>query len=146
LRRRSRTFTRLGISGIMHLSTGQEAVPVGFCAHLKKEDYILSSHRGHGHVLAKRRWVQIYDGRALWEKQGARKTINRRPRALMRRRLLQSLGAFQLILQNTEWVNLRPQILVVSHFIGMNRSSRVTALCPRRPLGLLSTPHPWSKG
>jgi len=41
------------IPGSMHLSTGQEAVPVGFCAHLKKEDYILSSHRGHGHVLAK---------------------------------------------------------------------------------------------
>jgi len=41
------------IPGSMHLSTGQEAIPVGFCAHLKKEDYILSSHRGHGHVLAK---------------------------------------------------------------------------------------------
>jgi acetoin:2,6-dichlorophenolindophenol oxidoreductase subunit alpha len=41
------------IPGSMHLSTGQEAVPVGFCTHLKKEDYILSSHRGHGHVLAK---------------------------------------------------------------------------------------------
>lgn len=41
------------IPGSMHLSTGQEAIPVGFCTHLKKEDYILSSHRGHGHVLAK---------------------------------------------------------------------------------------------
>jgi TPP-dependent pyruvate/acetoin dehydrogenase alpha subunit len=41
------------IPGSMHLSTGQEAVPVGFCSNLKKDDYILSSHRGHGHVLAK---------------------------------------------------------------------------------------------
>ena len=41
------------IPGSLHLSTGQEAVPVGFCQHLRREDFILSSHRGHGHVLAK---------------------------------------------------------------------------------------------
>lgn len=41
------------IPGSMHLSTGQEAVPVGFCANLKKNDYVISSHRGHGHILAK---------------------------------------------------------------------------------------------
>jgi TPP-dependent pyruvate/acetoin dehydrogenase alpha subunit len=41
------------IPGSLHLSTGQEAIPVGFCQHLRREDFILSSHRGHGHVLAK---------------------------------------------------------------------------------------------
>jgi pyruvate dehydrogenase E1 component alpha subunit len=37
----------------MHLSTGQEAIPVGFCANLRKEDYVVSSHRGHHHIIAK---------------------------------------------------------------------------------------------
>ncbi len=41
------------IPGSMHLSTGQEAVPVGICMNLRKDDYLLSSHRGHGHVIAK---------------------------------------------------------------------------------------------
>lgn len=37
----------------VHLCTGQEAIAVGVCAHLKQEDYVMSSHRGHGHYLAK---------------------------------------------------------------------------------------------
>jgi TPP-dependent pyruvate/acetoin dehydrogenase alpha subunit len=37
----------------VHLCIGQEAVAVGVCAHLKKDDYICSNHRGHGHYLAK---------------------------------------------------------------------------------------------
>lgn len=37
----------------VHLCIGQEAVAVGACAHLKKNDYISSNHRGHGHYLAK---------------------------------------------------------------------------------------------
>ena len=37
----------------IHLCIGQEAVPVGVCAHLTREDYISSNHRGHGHYLAK---------------------------------------------------------------------------------------------
>lgn len=36
-----------------HLSVGQEAVAVGICHTLKKQDYLLTTHRGHGHVLAK---------------------------------------------------------------------------------------------
>lgn len=39
--------------GTMHLSIGQEAVPVGVCEALRGDDYILSTHRGHGHCLAK---------------------------------------------------------------------------------------------
>ena len=36
-----------------HLYIGEEAVAVGVCQNLKKEDYIVSTHRGHGHCLAK---------------------------------------------------------------------------------------------
>jgi len=41
------------ILGFPHLSTGQEAVAVGVCTQLKREDVLFTSHRGHGHVLAK---------------------------------------------------------------------------------------------
>jgi TPP-dependent pyruvate/acetoin dehydrogenase alpha subunit len=41
------------VPGFPHLSTGQEAVAVGVCAHLLQQDLLFTSHRGHGHVLAK---------------------------------------------------------------------------------------------
>ncbi|MSQ53762.1 MAG: thiamine pyrophosphate-dependent dehydrogenase E1 component subunit alpha [Betaproteobacteria bacterium] len=41
------------VRGPLHLSTGQEAVPAGVCAHLTNEDLITSTHRGHGHTIAK---------------------------------------------------------------------------------------------
>jgi len=41
------------VRGPLHLSTGQEAVPTGVCAHLRRSDYLTSTHRGHGHTLAK---------------------------------------------------------------------------------------------
>jgi pyruvate dehydrogenase E1 component alpha subunit len=41
------------IRGPLHLSTGQEAVAAGVCAHLLAEDLLTSTHRGHGHTLAK---------------------------------------------------------------------------------------------
>ena len=39
--------------GFIHLYIGEEAVAVGVCAHLRDDDWITSTHRGHGHVLAK---------------------------------------------------------------------------------------------
>ncbi|MEO6909187.1 MAG: thiamine pyrophosphate-dependent dehydrogenase E1 component subunit alpha, partial [Abditibacteriaceae bacterium] len=39
--------------GFVHLYIGQEAVAVGVCAHLRRDDWITSTHRGHGHALAK---------------------------------------------------------------------------------------------
>ena len=42
-----------GMSASVHSSAGQEAVPVGVCANLSDEDYIGSTHRGHGHCIAK---------------------------------------------------------------------------------------------
>lgn len=41
------------IPGFTHLYSGQEAVAVGVCEHLADEDYIVSTHRGHGHCIAK---------------------------------------------------------------------------------------------
>ena len=41
------------VRGPLHLSTGQEAVAAGVCAHLARSDYLTSTHRGHGHTLAK---------------------------------------------------------------------------------------------
>jgi 2-oxoisovalerate dehydrogenase E1 component len=39
--------------GFLHLYIGEEAVAVGVCAHLRPGDWITSTHRGHGHALAK---------------------------------------------------------------------------------------------
>lgn len=39
--------------GTMHLSIGQEAVPTAACLALNRDDYITSTHRGHGHCIAK---------------------------------------------------------------------------------------------
>lgn len=41
------------VRGPLHLSTGQEAVAVGVCANLERADLLTSTHRGHGHTLAK---------------------------------------------------------------------------------------------
>lgn len=41
------------IAGFTHLYAGQEAAAVGVCAHLAHDDYIVSTHRGHGHCIAK---------------------------------------------------------------------------------------------
>jgi len=41
------------LPGPVHLYIGQEAVAAGFCAHLTDRDWIASTHRGHGHFLAK---------------------------------------------------------------------------------------------
>ncbi len=49
----STTDTIALVRGPLHLSTGQEAVAAGVCAHLERSDYLTSTHRGHGHTLAK---------------------------------------------------------------------------------------------
>ncbi|MSR58812.1 MAG: dehydrogenase [Planctomycetaceae bacterium] len=41
------------IHGACHTYVGQEAIAVGVCAHLQTEDVVFSTHRGHGHALAK---------------------------------------------------------------------------------------------
>ena len=46
-------FSRGLLHGTMHLSIGQEATAAGACLALQKDDLITSTHRGHGHCLAK---------------------------------------------------------------------------------------------
>jgi len=46
-------YTRALMPGLAHLYSGQEAVAVGICEALRIDDYITSTHRGHGHCLAK---------------------------------------------------------------------------------------------
>src|SRR5262249_44710583 len=49
----ARAHTRGLIHGACHTYVGQEVVAVGVCAHLRREDVAFSTHRGHGHALAK---------------------------------------------------------------------------------------------
>src|SRR5260370_2010494 len=46
-------FSKGGIPGFVHLYAGEEAAAVGVCSHLGPRDYIASTHRGHGHSIAK---------------------------------------------------------------------------------------------
>jgi acetoin:2,6-dichlorophenolindophenol oxidoreductase subunit alpha len=46
-------YTRALMPGLAHLYIGEEAIAVGVCEALRREDYITSTHRGHGHCLAK---------------------------------------------------------------------------------------------
>jgi acetoin:2,6-dichlorophenolindophenol oxidoreductase subunit alpha len=46
-------FQQGRLPGFLHVSIGQEAVPTGVCTHLRPNDYISSTHRGHGDVIAK---------------------------------------------------------------------------------------------
>jgi pyruvate dehydrogenase E1 component alpha subunit len=44
---------RGGFRGVAHLYVGEEAIAVGVCRALNRDDYIASTHRGHGHLIAK---------------------------------------------------------------------------------------------
>jgi pyruvate dehydrogenase E1 component alpha subunit len=46
-------FAAGNIPGFVHVYSGEEAVAVGACANLRTKDYITSTHRGHGHLIAK---------------------------------------------------------------------------------------------
>jgi len=46
-------FSKGGIPGFVHLYAGEEASAIGMCLHLGPKDYIASTHRGHGHSIAK---------------------------------------------------------------------------------------------
>src|SRR5262245_52708531 len=49
----ARSHQRGLIHGACHTYVGQEAIAVGVCAHLRTDDVVFSTHRGHGHALAK---------------------------------------------------------------------------------------------
>lgn len=46
-------FAQGQLPGLVHLYIGSEGVGAGVCAALRDDDYIISTHRGHGHVIAK---------------------------------------------------------------------------------------------
>jgi acetoin:2,6-dichlorophenolindophenol oxidoreductase subunit alpha len=46
-------YTRALMPGLAHLYIGEEAIAVGICESLHRDDYVTSTHRGHGHCLAK---------------------------------------------------------------------------------------------
>jgi TPP-dependent pyruvate/acetoin dehydrogenase alpha subunit len=51
---RLRDVFRSGVMpGFIHLYVGEEAVAAGVCRHLNQDDYVTSTHRGHGHAIAK---------------------------------------------------------------------------------------------
>jgi len=49
----SKEFAAGNIPGSVHIYTGEEALATGVCANLRPDDYITSTHRGHGHLIAK---------------------------------------------------------------------------------------------
>src|SRR5258708_23614657 len=49
----ARAHQRGLIHGACHTYVGQEAIAIGVCAHLRPSDTVFSTHRGHGHALAK---------------------------------------------------------------------------------------------
>lgn len=63
-------FGRNLIPGTLHLYIGEEATAVGVCANLRDDDYITSTHRGHGHCIAKGARVDKMMAELLGKKTG----------------------------------------------------------------------------
>ncbi len=58
------------VHGTMHLSAGQEAVAVGISKCMKKEDYLINTHRGHGHFIAKGADINLMMSEFLGKENG----------------------------------------------------------------------------
>jgi TPP-dependent pyruvate/acetoin dehydrogenase alpha subunit len=56
--------------GLAHLYSGEEAIAVGICQALRRDDYITSTHRGHGHCLAKGAAVDLMFAELLGKEAG----------------------------------------------------------------------------
>lgn len=63
-------YTRALMPGLAHLYIGEEAVAVGVCEALRRTDYITSTHRGHGHCLAKGAAPQLMFAELLGKEAG----------------------------------------------------------------------------
>src|SRR5271169_5047708 len=63
-------YTRALMPGLAHLYIGEEAVAVGVCEALHPDDYITSTHRGHGHCLAKGASVDLMFAELLGKEAG----------------------------------------------------------------------------
>jgi pyruvate dehydrogenase E1 component alpha subunit len=63
-------YMRALMPGLTHLYIGEEAVAVGVCEALRPDDYITSTHRGHGHCLAKGAIPKLMFAELLGKKAG----------------------------------------------------------------------------
>jgi pyruvate dehydrogenase E1 component alpha subunit len=63
-------YTRALMPGLAHLYIGEEAVAVGICEALRQDDYITSTHRGHGHCLAKGAQLDLMFAELLGKEAG----------------------------------------------------------------------------
>lgn len=63
-------YARGMVPGLAHLYLGEEAVAAGVCAALKEDDYITSTHRGHGHVIAKGAELNLMMAELFGKKDG----------------------------------------------------------------------------
>lgn len=63
-------YTAARMPGLAHLYIGEEAVAVGVCMALRDDDYITSTHRGHGHCLAKGARVDLMFAELLGKAAG----------------------------------------------------------------------------
>ena len=66
----SELFAAGKISGFIHLYIGEEAVATGVCAHLRDDDFITSTHRGHGHLISKGGDLKLMMAELLGKKTG----------------------------------------------------------------------------
>lgn len=63
-------FTQGKIPGFLHVSMGQEAVAAGVCAVLEPTDSVLTTHRGHGHAVAKGIGLERFMAEILGRRDG----------------------------------------------------------------------------
>lgn len=63
-------YTTAKMPGLAHLYSGEEAIAVGVCSALRRDDYITSTHRGHGHCLAKGASVDLMFAELLGKEAG----------------------------------------------------------------------------
>jgi len=63
-------YTRALMPGLAHLYIGEEAIAVGVCEALERTDYVTSTHRGHGHCLAKGASPDLMFAELLGKKAG----------------------------------------------------------------------------
>jgi TPP-dependent pyruvate/acetoin dehydrogenase alpha subunit len=66
----NQAYLRGVMPGLIHASTGQEAVPTGVCMELQDDDYVTSNHRGHGHCIAKGVEVRVMAAEILGKVEG----------------------------------------------------------------------------
>jgi pyruvate dehydrogenase E1 component alpha subunit len=63
-------FTAGEIPGFIHVCIGQEAAPVAVCSLLKETDYMSTTHRGHGHILAKGADLKVFMAELFGRRNG----------------------------------------------------------------------------